>query len=278
MILPKFSQLGTLLLAGYLAWIGWDRLGPRTPDPGELRQQAAERAASVIAEDLRLHRGEVGAVLMVPFAGDPSGLFNDRLRTTLEQRGTLDLQPRAWGETLQVWTGQRRSTAASPHEAIEAGRASGASAVLFGRLLVFEATDQRALLEVEYALTDVPSGETIHRGSYSSSPRSGETVAEQSALLTRTVPWLQRGLGWIVVVLLLPVFTISFIRTMVARRSNGINAFVLSIYTLAGAILAYLLLGAALPALWAAAVVVAATLIALTYNVRIMSLAVRLEE
>ncbi len=46
--------------------------------------------------------------------------------------------------------------------------------------------------------------------------------------------------------LLLPVFTIAFIRTMVRKDSNKTNAFVLGIYTVADALLAWLLIGAAI--------------------------------
>ena len=73
------------------------------------------------------------------------------------------------------------------------------------------------------------------------------------------------------------MFTIGFLRTMVARRSNGVNAFTLTVYTLAHTILAYLLVGAALIGFWSVFFFLVAVVTALAYNVRIMSFALNLE-
>jgi hypothetical protein len=278
MMLPKFSKLGTVLLAGYLAWLGWDQFGPHKPEIGPLRKEAAEQAVSAIAEDLRLNRGDIGPVVLLPFAGDSTSYFTDRLRTTLEQRGTLDLQPRSFAENLHAAANLRPPAAGSLDAAIASAQSRGASGVLFGRLLRFESTDVAAALEVEYTLADVATGGVIHQGRFSNTAAPGELFSPEATALVRSIPWFQRGLGWIVVVLLLPVFTIGFIRTLVARRSNGVNAFVLCIYTVVDAILAYLLVGAALAGFWTAAAFVLAVLIALAYNIRIMSFAVKMEE
>ena len=78
--------------------------------------------------------------------------------------------------------------------------------------------------------------------------------------------------------MLLPVFTIAFIRTMVRKGSNKTNAFVLAIYTLVDALLAWLLVGAALTSWFPVVVFIIAVAVAFLYNVRIMSFAVKLEE
>ena len=85
-------------------------------------------------------------------------------------------------------------------------------------------------------------------------------------------------LGLALVVLLLPVVTITFIRTMVAKRSNGINAFTLGIYTAIDMILAYFMVGMSLATTKSVVLFVGASLFSLIYNVAVMNYAVRLED
>jgi len=273
----SFSKFGTVMLAGYIAWLGWGQLGPQKPEIGPLRREAADEAVDAIVEDLRQNRGDVGPVVLLHFAGDPSDYFSDRLRSTLEQRGVLDLQDWGFMENVRSLAKLRESAVISPETAIELAKTHGASGVLFGRLVKFESTPGEAMLDVEYALADVTTGETIHSGRYSNASSASELLSAEATTFVRSLPWFKRGLGWLVIVLLLPVFTIGFIRTMVARRSNGVNTFVLAIYTLADAILAYLLVGAALVGLWSVFFFPVAVAVAFAYNIRIMSFALKLE-
>jgi FtsH-binding integral membrane protein len=87
----------------------------------------------------------------------------------------------------------------------------------------------------------------------------------------------QRFLSWVVIVLLLPVFTIAFIRAMVRKESNRVNAFTLSVYTAVDALRAYLLLGAALTGWFSVLLFIIAVGAALAYNFYIMNFALRLE-
>lgn len=273
----SLSKFGTLMLAGYIGWLGWGQLGPHKPETGPLRMQAADLAVSAVVEDLRQNRGDIGSVVLLHFTGDPSDCFSDRLRATLEQRGVLDLLDRAFTEKTRDLANLRESAVISPEKAIELAKARGASGVLFGRLVKFESTPGEAILDVEYTLADVASGKTIHAGRYSNASPASELLSPGTTTFVRSFPWFKRGLGWLVIVLLLPVFTIGFIRTMVARRSNGANALVLVIYTSATAILAYLLVGGALVGFWSVSFFVLAVVAAFAYNIRIMSFALKLE-
>jgi hypothetical protein len=76
---------------------------------------------------------------------------------------------------------------------------------------------------------------------------------------------------------LLPVFTIAFIRTMVRKQSNLSNAFVLAVYTAAGALLACLAGVSDFSSGWRIAFFVLLAGCAFAYNVAIMSFALRLE-
>ena len=99
-----------------------------------------------------------------------------------------------------------------------------------------------------------------------------EPVAAASAV---GAPWI---LGLALAVLLLPVVTISFIRTMVSKRSNGVNAFTLGVYTAIDAIIAYFMVGMSLETTASVVLFVGAVLFALFYNVAVMNFAVRLED
>ena len=273
-----FSKFGTVMLACYIAWLGWGQLGPHKPEIGPLRIEAADEAVNAIVEDLRQNRGNVGPVVLLHFAGDPSDYFSIRLRSTLEQRGVLDLQQPSFIENVRSLATLRESAIISPESALAWAKTRGASGVLFGRLVKFESTPSEAIIDVEYTLADVTSGETIHSGRYSNGSSASELLSTEPTSLVRSLPCLERVLGWLVIVLLLPVFTIGFIRTMVAQRSNGVNGFVLALYTLADAILAYLLVGAALAGLLSIFCILVAVAVALAYNTRIMSFALKLEE
>ncbi len=86
-----------------------------------------------------------------------------------------------------------------------------------------------------------------------------------------------RFLVWLAAALLLPVFSIGFIRAMVRKDTNGANAATLGLYSAADALLAYLLLGAALSNWVAVSLFIAAIGGSVWYNLCIMHLAQRRE-
>ena len=89
-----FSKFGAVMLAAYIAWLGWTTLGPRKPEIGAVRQKLAAEAIGEIVENIRQNRGDVQNVVLLHFANDPTDYFTDTLRSVIEQRGVLDLQGR----------------------------------------------------------------------------------------------------------------------------------------------------------------------------------------
>ena len=275
-IFKLLSKFGPLIMAGYIFWLGWVNLGPRKPDVGPLRKELADTAISKIVEDIRQKRGDLRDVVLLHFANDPSDYFTDRLRSVIEQRGVLDLRDMTLWEKVRRQLNLRISSPASREEAIESGRSAGSQGVLFGSLSVFESTPGGASVDVAYHLGDVKTGKVAYTGRF----RDGSSNALSPAAVKAAVqkfPWFQRGLAWLVLVLLLPVFTIAFIRTMVREQSNRRNAFVLAIYTVVDAVLAWLLVGAALASWWSVLIFIVAVVAAFLYNVRLMTFAVHLE-
>lgn len=85
-------------------------------------------------------------------------------------------------------------------------------------------------------------------------------------------------LGLALAVLLLPVVTIMFIRTMVSKRSNSVNAFTLGVYTAIDMIFAYFMVGASFESVSSVVLFIGASIFSLIYNVTVMNYAVRLED
>ena len=103
-----------------------------------------------------------------------------------------------------------------------------------------------------------------------------ETAA--SATMVTTGVAAPTVLAFLLAILLLPVVTISFIRTMVSKRSNGVNALTLAIYTAADFILAFFMVGASLETTGKAVVFIGVGIFSLLYNFTVMNYALKLED
>ncbi len=276
--LSLLSRLGAVALIGYIAWLGWENLGPRKPEIGPVRQELADKVIPNIVEDIRTSRGNIRQAALIHFNNDPTDYFTNTLRSTIEQRGVLDLRDRTVMEKARNLLNLRHPAHDGPDGAIAQGRALDTQGVLSGTIEAFESYPGGSKIDVEVYLVDVASGRTVFTKRYSTeaSPTASVTAAMQEA--AQSFPWFQRLFGWLIAVLLLPVFTIAFIRAMVRKGSNKSNAFVLAIYTMVDAMLAWLLVGAALNSWFPVVIFVAAVAVAFLYNIRIMTFALRLEE
>jgi hypothetical protein len=165
----------------------------------------------------------------------------------------------------------------SADEAVARGRELGTQGVLFGTIHAFESYSSGAKIDVEVNLADVSTGKNVFSKRYSLESGGNSSVVAGVQETTRSFPWFQRLLGWLILVLLLPVFTLGFIRTMIRKGCNKTNFFVLSVYTVADVVLAWLLVGAVLNSWWTVLPFIFAVAAAFAYNVRIMTFALKLE-
>jgi len=280
-MLGLIPRVGAFFLAAWIAWMGWQNLGPRKPEAGADRRRLADEAIAAVVEDLRVNRGEIRDVVLLHFGGDPTDYVTHGLRAGIESNGVLDLRDRTFLEKVRGKLNLRHSVPASADAALRVGRSRGADGVLFGTVRAFESFPGGARLDLEYRLGDAREGSVFYTGSIQRDSSKGGASGMASARVeevARRIPWFRRLLGWVLLVLLLPVFTIAFIRAMVRKNSNATNGFVLGIYTLADAILAFLLVGAALTSWFPVLVFIAAVAVAFLYNIRIMTFALKLEE
>ncbi|MCC5828727.1 MAG: hypothetical protein JJU36_04705 [Phycisphaeraceae bacterium] len=277
--------MGAVVLIGYIAWLAWQNLGPHRPEIDPARRQLADKVIVTVVEDLTAGRGPLRQAALMQLENDPTGYVTDRLRAEIERRGILDLRDRTVGEKLADLLGLRRAGHGDMDAAVSRGRARGSPAVLFGTVHALgtggfgrAGTARGADIDLEITLADTATGQVLFTRRYTRDTTPLATIITDLQATARGVPWYQRLVAWALIVLLLPVFTIGFVRAMVRRGSNRANAFVLGIYTLAGALLAFLLAGAAFDGWLAVVVFIAAVAAAFLYNVRIMTFALRLEE
>jgi len=272
------SRIGSIVLVCAIGWLSWQHLGPRKPEIGPVRKELADKVIPSIVEDIRTSRDSMRSVTLCHFANDPTDYFTNHLRTVIEHRGTLDLRDRTLKEKVRNLLNLRHSSYGTIERSLKQGRKLRTDGVLSGTIHAFESYPGGGTLDVEVTLANVATGQTVFSKRYDKEMSSSSMLIASIQGRAGTFPWFQRLLGWLLAVLLLPVFTISFMRAMVRKESNKTNAFVLGIYTVADSLLAWLLVGAALNSLWTVLVFIVAVGLAFAYNVRIMTFALRLEE
>ncbi len=272
------SRVGVIALIGYITWIGWQNLGPRKPEIGPIRQELADKTIPEIVADIRTSKGDLRDATLLHFKNDSTDYFTEKLRDVIEQTGVLELHDTTVMYKARHLLNLRHPAYATAGNAVANGRARGSQSVLYGVIHAFESFPGGSKIDVEVHLTDVATEQSVFTKRYGieAPPTSAATAAVQEA--AQSFPWFQRLFGWLIAVLLLPVFTIAFIRTMVRKGSNGTNAFVLGVYTLTDTLLAWLLVGAALNSWFPVMVFIVAVVAAFLYNVRIMTFALRLED
>ena len=272
-----FSSIGSIGLALWLFGLGWVHLGPRKPEVGPMRRQVAEQVVPQAVEDIRLGRQEVRGAALLHLSNDPSDFVTDLLRDSIEKAGVLDLPDRSFLEKARNLLRLRQPFYDDLDSAVARGKSLGAAAVLFGRVERFESGPKGAQFDLDLTLASVDDGKVVFTKRYSRDIAPGlfsnPVVQEQM----QAIKPARRFLGWVVIVLLLPVFSIAFIRAMVRKESNRVNAFTLTVYTVVDALLAYLLLGVALTGWLSVLLFIVAVGAALAYNFRVMNFALRLE-
>ena len=289
-IVPALGSFVFIIYVGYLAWMS---LGPQKPVPDTPRQQAADAAVALMIEEIRNNRGNIRSAELLHFANDPTDYFSNSLRSALDRSGILNLEDRSLGEKIRNKLNLRNRGCFSLHEALKSVTADDVDGVLWGRLNRFESSDAGVILNGEWQLVNLKTGTCVYSGKLAidttseaketlvKNVRQIKTALQQNAgffeYTARLLPWYIRFLGFVLLTLLLPIVTISFIRTMVAKRSNRINSFMLGIYTVLDAIFAFFMVGGAFCSIWAVFLFLIATALALFYNYALMNFALELE-
>lgn len=268
---------GLLAVVAYVGALGWQEFGPRKPEVNSLRRELAEKFVPDVLADLRTQRTRAASVVLLHLAGDPTDHLSDRLRTALSESGVLNVREPTLDERVQRRLNLPVTSPATLDAAVARARGLGAPAVLFGSVSQFDGTPDGGRLTLELTLADIASKAVLFTRVYDYAWTPTRLENAVPALAGRKLSLATRLLGWALVVLLLPVFSIGFLRATARRASNQANLGVLTLYTGIAAALAALIVG--LPAgltAWIALLVL--TGLALAYHVWILTVAVRLEE
>lgn len=279
-------RIGMPLFIGYVCYMGWINLGPRKPVPDVARMKAADHAVEKIVDVIQQNRGAIRSAALCHFANDTSDYFSRKLRERIEMSNIIDLTDVDFGEKLRTILNLRNRGALTLQAALDAASGECVDGVLWGSLDRFESVRGEAMLTGEWQLVDKASGAMVCGGHIKETTGSSNLVyaasvsgrfSDEVEIAASTVSWHMRLLGFVLIVLLLPVVTISFIRTMVVKRSNRVNAFVLGVYTVIDMIFAFFLIGGTFGSFASVAVFLGASMLAFFYNVSLMSFALRLE-
>ncbi|MDO5675808.1 MAG: hypothetical protein Q4G66_12990 [bacterium] len=279
-ILTKLiTTLGSLALIAAVLWLGWQYLGPVRPEISELRRQAALKLIPQLVEDIRKNRGEVKTVLFIPLANDSSAFVSTTLRRKIELSGVLNLGSQDTLTRGRLLLNLPLVAADNVEQALALAKQSTAQAALFGRIDAFEEREDGAVLSLQLSLISLPDGRVLWTQAYTSHKSAGfMQLAESTAATRGSTSFFTRLLAWALLVLLLPIFTIQFLRLMLRKGSNSVNATMLALYTGIDAILAVLLLtGAPFTSVALSLVFLATITAAFLYNVRIMTFALKMD-
>ena len=245
------------------------------------RRSAARRAADAAIEAMSKDevRGSMHVVRVLHFGNDPSHYVTDQFRKGVSRQGGFTLcTDKRLLDCLRAMIGLGELEVEERDNAISIAKGD-ADAVLWGVVDRLEHRTDGVAISGMYELYDLKGERVAYSGRldsvFSSLPGF---VPQRVSKDAGCMPWHARFLWFIVVTLLLPVLTISFIRIMVAKRSNRVNSFVLGIYTVIDAILAFFMVGGRLSSLFEFAVFLPAVVLAFLYNIQIMTFAVRLEK
>jgi len=272
---------GLAVICG-VAWLGWRHLGPQEPAIAPQRDKAADDVVAKIINDLRDNRGQMRHVALLQFAGDNSGFVTEKLRAKIEFTGLFDLEPKGLMSKVRDLLNLRTPSYSTLDQAVSEGGSLGVEGVIYGNVRRLESIDGEASWDIDVSLCDTDSRRAVMDKTYAEGGLiRNASLSVQGAAVDDPVesfPWLTRILAWVLMVLLLPVFSIAFIRAAVRKKSNRVNAFVLFVYTASDAALGCLLVGAAVQTGFGIAILVGAVIPALVYNIQMLSYGVQLEE
>ncbi len=279
-----FISLALLIVAS----IGWAILGPDKLVVDDNRRAVANIAVNKIAESIYNQNAAHGIsrVALLHLENDPSDYVTFALRNGLSATGMFDIEGTSVCEKWNNLLSLRNKGIYNLAEAIDYGKRNDLEGVLIGKIDKFLSIKNGAQIVGCVDMISIKDGRKVFSVKFSEDTSLG--IASQVKGMFELAPaaqnelgaisWLWRIIGCAIAILLLPIATISFVRTMVARKSNGTNAFVLCVYTVIDLMFALMMIGGAFASSFHTILFVAAGVCAFLYNIRIMTFALRLEE
>ncbi len=277
-----FTVLG-LVAVGYLAALGWTTYGPARPTLDASFARWVDNAAEPIVSDIYEHKGDVTSVAIARFSADPSGYISEAIRKQACD-GVYVMDKSALEKVSDALNLPLSSKAEdlNADKAVKLGKyakARGAQATIWGVANIEKAAGIVSG-EIKYYLIG-QDGSIIYENVCNNASLKKANVAEvtESSLDSfRNLNWPHRLLIWVLAVLIFPIVTIGFLKSAAAKRSNGVNAFTLVLYTVIGAIALYFLMPPDFANIASTLVFIGLVVADGIYNLLILDFARRLEE
>lgn len=288
-ILKRITLTSLIFIAFiiYLFYLGWSNFGPQKAVLNYERQAIANTAIQKMQREISQNRKNIRSAILLHFTNDSTDYFFNTLRYELNTSGVLDLKDASLGEKIKLKLNMRIKGPETLQEALEYSD-DDVQGILWGEIHRFESFSTGTVLQGEWFLIDSKSRTIVYTGKIDektipqqqldlalSVPVQNKDIAH-TEYTDNMIPWHMRFFGYILIVLLLPIVTISFIRVMVAKKSNKINAFLLGTYTILDAILAFFMIGGCFTVLSTVFFCIA-LVCAFFYNVYLMTFALKLE-
>lgn len=285
-------RIGLIVFAAICLWLVGRALMTPLPEPDEARREVADQGIAQIVANLRANAGDLHRVELLHFENDPSSYVSDALRGKLQEQGGFTLREPRFRDKVAKLFGIVNDGYGSRESAVKEVDGKNVDAVVWGRVDRLENERNGATFIGDYELYDLKRSRVAYQGKIATTtvpgkvlpggnvtPKSANYLTEGGfgAQMASYTPWYIRFLWFVVVTLMLPVFTVSYIRMMVAKKSNRVNALTLGVYTVVDLILAFFMIGGSFNGLFSVLLFLAASLVAFAYNVAFMTFALRLE-
>ena len=286
-LLRNVHRLGAVALIIYLLVQVRTVVWPAKPALDPMRREIAETMLPRLLDDLKDKRGEVRYVAILPLENDPKDFLRNILQNAIDDSGVLDIADTSLIDRFldsirtgyDTVFGRTPNRGTSKEDALALGRHTGVQGVLFGKVKEFDAYAGHAVLDVDLHFLDVKTGqELLPNPTYQANPPASRPpgVTNEHGEI-QPFDWAKALTASAVFILLLPIFTVQYLRSVVRKESNRANAATLLIYAAIDGLVAYLLLSAGLTNWIATMVFLIVIAAAFFYNVYIMSFALRLE-
>lgn len=265
-----FTNIVVILCIGYIFWLGWTYLGPQRSDISLERERLADRVLPAILDDIRQNRGTVREATVFHFYNDPSSYVSNSFRQSLEESGILTVSGSTFITRLRDLLQMPMPAYATLEEAIAKGREMKTESIIYGSINTFEALGDVATIDLDVYFVDMGTGRILFQQQYVRESRS--IIPRDPGLeddLAR-YPLFQRLVAWVFAVLSLPIITLPFLRFAANKYSTNLTLAVLSLYTLANAVLAWFLIGAKIDSWFSALLFLGALFVATIYNSKMM--------
>ena len=287
------ARVGVIVVAAICLWLVGREFMTPLPEVDDARRKAADQGIDRMVAELRANAADLHHVELMHFENDPSGYVSETLRGKLMKQGGLSVRKPRMCDKIAKLFGVVNDGCAVRSEVVKTARAGTADAVIWGRVDRLENERGGATFTGDYELYDLKRNRVAYQGRIATSTvpdkkmpldDAKRTVAADaflpdgsSGVAVLGLPVHLRFLWFVVVTLLLPVFTIAFVRAMVAKKSNCVNALMLGIYTVVDLVFAFFMIGGRFSGFFSVLLFMAAGTVALIYNVALMSFALRLE-